>query len=159
MDEVIWPHAEKTEAIEVHTPPTNVDEVCYFVGLKGYCCKFIPLYLDIAKPLNNLLGKNTPYVWSEECQFCFEQLKEALCKPPILQNLDPVKEYVLVWDAGNYAFTGVFTQADNHPENLKPIAYTSGSFSPVQQHWCATEKGMLFYLPEHFEIWIILMRK
>ena len=31
-------------------------------------------------------------------------------------------------------------QAHKNPKDLKPIMYTSGVFSPIQQHWCATEK-------------------
>ena len=122
------------------TAPTNVDEVHHLLGLTGYYRKFIPLYADVSKLLNSLLHEKTPFVWSEECQYCFEQLKEALCNPPILQHPDPAKSYMLFCDASNYAFAGVFTQTHENPEDLRPIAYTSGSFSVVQQHWCATEK-------------------
>ena len=68
----------------------------------------------MAKPLNNLLCKRTTFVWSEECQSCFEQLKEALCKPPILQHPDPAKPNMLLCDASNYAFAGIHTQAQDH---------------------------------------------
>ena len=42
--------------------------------------------------------------------------------------------------ASNYAFAGVLTQAHKNPKDLRSIMYTSGSFSPVQHCWCATEK-------------------
>ena len=77
-DEGIRPLPEKTAVIQVFIPPTNIYEVCHFLGLIGYCGKFIPLHADIAKPLNNLFHKKTPFEWPEECQSCFEQLKEAL---------------------------------------------------------------------------------
>ena len=54
-------------------------------------------------------------VWSEECQTCFKQLKNALCKPSILQYLDPAKPYLLFCDASNHAFAGVFAQTHNNP--------------------------------------------
>ena len=125
------------------TSPTNIYEVCHFLGMTGYYHKFIPLHADIAKPLNNLLCKKAPFVWSEEHQSCFKQLKEPLCNPPILQHPDPAKSYVLFHDVSNYALAGVLIQAHENSEELIPIAYTSGSFSSVQQHWCATEKECL----------------
>ena len=66
--------------------------------------------------------------------------KEALCKSQILQHPDPAKPYVLFCDASNYAFAWVLTQAHNNHEDLRPIAYTSSSFSLVQQCWCANWK-------------------
>ena len=37
-------------------------------------------------------------------------------------------------------FTGILPQAVDGPDDLRPIAYTSGSFSNIQQRWPATEK-------------------
>ena len=90
--------------------------------------------------LNNLLHRETPFVRSEECQSCFEQLKEALCKPLILQWPDPAKPYMLFCHASNFTCAGVPSQTQDNPKDIGPIAYTSDSFSPVQQCWCATEK-------------------
>ena len=94
------------------------------LGLTGDYHKFIHVYAGMANPLNNLLCKKTPFVWSEEWQSCFEQLKEDLCKPPIFQHPDPAKQYVLFCDASNYAFAGVPTQVDKNPKDLRPIMYT-----------------------------------
>ena len=38
---------------------------------------------------------------------------------------------------------GVLTQAIDSLEDLRPIVYTSGSFSDMQQRWSATEKEAL----------------
>ena len=94
----------------------------------------------MAKPLNSLLCKKTAFVWSEEFQSCFKQLNEVQCKPTILQHPDLTKPYELFCDASNYAFTGVLTQAQDHPKDIRPITYRSCSFSQVQKCWCATEK-------------------
>ena len=50
------------------------------------------------------------------------------------------KEYTLFTDTSHYAYSGLLTQAVESPEDLRPIAYTSGSFSEMQQRWSATEK-------------------
>ena len=35
-------------------------------------------------------------------------------------------------DASNYAYSGILTQAVDGPDDLRPISYTSGSFSDTQ---------------------------
>ena len=40
-------------------------------------------------------------------------------------------------------FSGILTQAVNGPDDLRPIADSSGSFSNTQQRWSATEKEAL----------------
>ena len=48
--------------------------------------------------------------------------------------------HTLFTDASHYAYSGVLTQAVESPEDLRPIAYTSGSLSDMQQRWSVTEK-------------------
>ena len=50
------------------------------------------------------------------------------------------KLYALFTDASHYAYSGVLTQTVECPEDLRPIAYTSSSFSEMQQRWSATKK-------------------
>ena len=50
------------------------------------------------------------------------------------------KPYTYFTDASHYAYSGVLTQAAASPEDLRPIACTSGPFSNTQQRWSATEK-------------------
>ena len=47
---------------------------------------------------------------------------------------------MLFTDASHYAYSGVLTQAVDSPKDLRPIAYTSDSFSNTQQKWSITEK-------------------
>ena len=50
------------------------------------------------------------------------------------------KPYSLFTDTSHYAYSGVLNEVANSPEDLRPIVYTSGSFSDTQQIWSATEK-------------------
>ena len=77
---------------------------------------------------------------SPQCQAAFEHLMQALCKEPILQYPNTEKTYTLFTDASHYTHSGVLTQAVESPEDLRPIAYTSGSFLETQQRWSATKK-------------------
>ena len=77
---------------------------------------------------------------SLQCQAAFEHPTKALCKEPILQCPNMEKPYPLFTDASHYAFSGILIQGVESPEDLRPIAYTSGLFSDTQQRWSATEK-------------------
>ncbi|KAI5656492.1 hypothetical protein M9H77_25285 [Catharanthus roseus] len=51
-----------------------------FLGLVNYYRRFIKGYSAQAAPLTDLLKKNRPWAWSEDCQRAFEDLKKAICK-------------------------------------------------------------------------------
>ena len=48
-------------------PPTDVGEICSFLGLVGYYRRFIAGFSKLAKPMTALLVKNAKFVWSEKC--------------------------------------------------------------------------------------------
>ena len=43
-------------------------------------------------------------------------------------------------DTSHYEYSGVLTQVVESPEDLRPTAFTSGSFSEMQQRWSVTEE-------------------
>ena len=43
--------------------------------------------------------------------------------------------HTLCLDASNYASSSIVTQGHDVPNDLRPIAYTSSSFSDMQQRW------------------------
>ena len=56
------------------------------------------------------------------------------------------ESYTLSTDASQYAYSGFLTKAIDGSDDLRPIVYTSGSFTDMQQKWSATEKeAFAFY--------------
>ena len=61
-----------------------------FFGFTNYYHKFIPKYVQIARPINQLVsGENASkkkglVEWTEECQTAFEHLKHLCSQTPIL---------------------------------------------------------------------------
>ena len=47
------------------------------------------------EPLFQLLKKEVPTVWNEQCQEAFEKIKSYLINPPILVSLVPEKPLLL----------------------------------------------------------------
>ena len=58
------PVPEKLEALVKMPSPEDVTAVRKFLGFVGYYRKFIPRYLDVARPLTNLTRKDTLFQWN-----------------------------------------------------------------------------------------------
>ena len=94
--------------------PRNTDEVCAFLGLLNYYCRFIPAFSDLMHPIQKLLKKNMKFEWTEECDVAFKTAKETLMRDPILYQPDPNTPWIIETDASKTAFTGVLLQPYTH---------------------------------------------
>nr|GFB36638.1 hypothetical protein [Tanacetum cinerariifolium] len=74
----------KVEAITKWPRPTSVTEVRSFLGLAGYYCRFVEGFLRLALPLTKLMRKVEKFVWNEEREKSFEELKQRLVSAPVL---------------------------------------------------------------------------
>jgi hypothetical protein len=68
----------KVKAIMEWPAPTNVPEVCSFMGLAGYYRRFIEGFSKIENPITELQKKNKKFVWTEKCVEEFRRLKEIV---------------------------------------------------------------------------------
>ena len=76
-----------------------VKEVRSFLGLVGYYRRFIENFSKIAKPLTSLLEKNADFIWTDERQMTFDELKKRLTTAPILTLPDQSKRFMVYCDA------------------------------------------------------------
>jgi hypothetical protein len=56
--------------------PTMVKGVRSFLGFSNFYRRFIGGYVDVARPLNDLMKKDTPFKWTTKQQDNFKKLKE-----------------------------------------------------------------------------------
>ena len=132
------PLPEKLEAIKNLAPTRNIDEACQILGLLGYYRSFVPAFANITLPTTSLLRKNIPFVWSDKCQLTLECLKEIFCNKPLLQFPDTNIPYVLYTDASNNTYSGVLCQPVDNDQDIRPVAYLSGTFTAQNRSWCVT---------------------
>ena len=136
----------KLSAIEEMPAPRSPKEIKQFLGLVGYYRKFIPRFLDVAKPLMRLTRHDTLFQWCKKCEFVFQSLKNALCTKPILRFPDPQKAYVLFTDASKYVWAGVLRQPYTKEIERKvvtthhPVTYVSRLFRGSQLNWTVITK-------------------
>jgi hypothetical protein len=57
---------DNVKAVRDFSTPTNTRQLKGFLDLAGYYMRFIPNFIKIAKPLTELLRKNTPFVWNQK---------------------------------------------------------------------------------------------
>ena len=61
----------KVQIVTEWLAPTSVSEIRSFLGLAGYYRRFIENFSKIAKPMTELLKKDTKFKWTEECEEIF----------------------------------------------------------------------------------------
>ncbi|KAJ9088298.1 hypothetical protein DSO57_1039620 [Entomophthora muscae] len=100
----------KLNAILLWPVPKNCKELCGFLGLANYCCKFFPGFSSIVLPLTNLTSTKVEFKWSAEAQDPFERIRHLFATPPVLLMPDSNKPFFLETDTSNYAVGAVLLQ-------------------------------------------------
>lgn len=79
-------------------PPTNVSELRSFLGAVNYYAKFIKEMHQLRRPLDQLLQKDSKWLWTKECQQSFERFKELLNSDLMLTHYDPALKIIVAAD-------------------------------------------------------------
>jgi len=103
----IRPSKNKTEAVANFPIPRDKKAIQRFLGLTSYFRKFIDGYAVVAKPLSDLLRKDSEFEFKELQEVAFNQLKAELMKKPVLHLYNPQAEMEIHTDASKYGFGAV----------------------------------------------------
>lgn len=127
---------DKIQAVEEWPHPQNLKQLRGFLGLAGYYRRFVKDFGKIAKPLTDMLKKDS-FVWSPESTSAFTLLKQALVTAPLLSLPDFSQKFVVETDASGKGIGAVLMQQHH------PIAYISKSLGPKQQAMSVYERELL----------------
>lgn len=120
----IRPGIQKIEAVSKFPAPRNQHEVRRFLGLASFFRRFVKGFALIARPLTNLLKKDTPWIWGKVQMESFDTIKKHLTERPVLALYSPDAETQLHTDASKFGVAGILLQRkDSDP--WRPIAYFS----------------------------------
>lgn len=88
----------KIDIIAKLPPPINVKGIRSFLGHAGFYRRFIKDFSKVAKPVCNLLEKDTTFVFDEDCLKAFEIIKEKLVTAPVMITPDLGKPFEVMCD-------------------------------------------------------------
>ena len=138
----------KVQAIVDAPAPTDLGELCAFLGLVMYYEKFIKNLSSLSAPLNQLFRTETKWKWSDHCEQRFKALKDALVLAEVLCHYNPTLPLDLACDASAVGIGAVIfhTVLDG---SEKPIAYASRTLSKSELNYIQIERealGIIFGL-------------
>ncbi|UYV68116.1 hypothetical protein LAZ67_5003095 [Cordylochernes scorpioides] len=138
----ISPSGVNVDVIKSLPPPRDLRCLRSFLGSVTHYAKFIKNFSNLRAPSNELLKKNSRFIWTEECQRSFEDLKEALCSKPILQLFNPFLATHIYCDASISGIGAVLKQ--EYPDGTqKPFTYFSRALRGAESKYTITELELL----------------
>lgn len=139
----VQPSQEKTKAIDKFSKPTTIKQTQSFLGLTGYFRKFIPSYSLIAKPLSDLLKKESVFKFGEEQERSFNTLKKLLTNEPVLRIYKQGSETELHTDASKHGYGACLLQKSDDDAKFHPIYYMSRKTTPAEEKYSSYELEVL----------------
>src|SRR3984957_8747814 len=154
---------EKVSAILDWQTPQSVGDVQSFVGFASFYRRFIQNFSKRTKLLSDMTkgeayktasGKRkmryNPFVWTQDCQKAFEDIKSAFQDAPVLAHFDPEKETWIETDSSDFVSAGILSQM--HNGILRPVAFFSKKLSPTECNYMIYDKELLAII-RSFETW------
>ncbi|KAK1652125.1 hypothetical protein QYE76_069930 [Lolium multiflorum] len=121
--------------------PRDVKGIRSVLGHAGFYRRFIKDFPKISKPLTNLLQKDVPFVFDDDCKEDFETLKKALTTAPVVEPPDWNLPFEIMCDASDFAVGAVLGQRVD--KKLNVIHYASKTLDAAQRNYATTEKELL----------------
>ena len=118
----------KVEAIKEWPQPRTITEVRSFHGLTSFYRRFIPHFSSVMAPVTDCM-KGKQFVWTEEADSAFQQIKTLLTTTSILRYPDFQLLFELDIDASKVGIGGVLSQKG------RPIAYFSEKLSGAKTRY------------------------
>ena len=158
----LQPTSEKVRAVQNAPAPTDVSQLKSFVGLVNYYGKFLPDLSHVLAPLYRLLQKSAKWVWEEQQQKAFKEVKSMLTSDCLLAHFDPTEDLVLACNASPYGVGAVLSHRYSDGQE-RPIAFASRSLGAAEKKYSQLEKEGLaivfgvkkfhmYLFGRHFEI-------
>ncbi|QRW15583.1 Retrotransposable element Tf2 protein [Rhizoctonia solani] len=145
----------KIQAVQEWPVPTKVKEVQSFLGFANFLRQFVANFSHLARPLHNLVKKDSIWKWGTREQEAFQGLKDAITNAPVLCHADPVKPYLLETDASGAALGSILSQRQEDGQ-LHPLGFLLESFKGAELNYDTHNKELLVII-RSFEYWRIFL--
>ncbi|GFX82763.1 retrovirus-related Pol polyprotein from transposon 17.6 [Trichonephila clavipes] len=139
----LFPSRSKTKAVINYPDLKNTKDVRQFLGLTGYFRKFLPSYSTIAKPLSDLLRKDSLFQFYAEQQTAFQKLKYLLFQEPVLSIFNQNSPTEIHTDVSIDGLGAVLLQKSIHDNQFHPVLYMSKKTSDHERKYTGFELEVL----------------
>uniref|UniRef100_A0A2N9ET33 Uncharacterized protein n=1 Tax=Fagus sylvatica TaxID=28930 RepID=A0A2N9ET33_FAGSY len=127
---------DKIKAVLEMTPPRSTKEVQSLTGRVAALNRFVSRATDKCLPFFKTLRK--AFVWTDECQQSFEELKRYLTSPPLLSPSQQGETLSLYLAVSPTAVSSALIREDGGTQ--LPVYYTSRAFQGAEDRYPAMEK-------------------
>ena len=115
---------------------------------------FFPELQKLLKPIYNLTRKGRPFIWGEEQQRPFEEIKRRLVKAPVLHMPNREGRFYLYSDSSKFAAGSALYQIQNGKPKLlayvsKRLPDTVRSYSITELELCGLAINIASFLHQH----------
>lgn len=131
------PDPDKVNAVENMPKPTCKKETLSLLGFINYLARFLPRLSEVAQPLRNLTLTNAQFMWSEQHDKAFDEVKKLVAHHPVLKYYDINDEVTIQCEASERGLGATLLQ------NRQPFAFASQTLSAVEQRYAQIEKECL----------------
>jgi len=135
--EGLQPDPEKVKAVKEMPKPTSKKELMSLLGFVNYLSKFLPRLSEVAQPLREMTSKEAKFIWSQQHESAFQEVRELVVKHPVLKYYDLQEEVTVQCDASEYGLGAALLQ------NGQPVAFASRSLSQTERQYAQIEKECL----------------
>ena len=135
----VRPLRNKIEAIKKLEPPTTIKGCRIFLGMMNFVSIFFPELQKLLKSIYDLTRKGQ-FIWGEEQQKAFNEIKCRLQRPLVLHLPDRHGRFQLYSDTSKFATGSVLYQIQNGQPRL--VAYASKRMPEAVKNYSITELEM-----------------
>ena len=136
----VKPLRSRLEAIQNLKPSTTQKGCRSFASVVNFVSIFCPELRKLIKPIYELTKKGRSFVWGEEQQKAFDEIKNRLQKPPVLSMPDRRGRFLLYSDTNKFATGSALYQVQDGKPKL--IAYVSKRMPEAAKNYSITELEM-----------------
>ena len=122
-----------TEIIQSFPSPREQRSAARWLAFVSFYRRSIFRFAQRTAVIRNLLRKDVPFVWSDECEKAFRSINNELISPPMLRPLDRNKRVFIVCDGSTQGTSySIYQLYDNKPQ---PVLFGGQSLSSSQGSW------------------------
>ncbi|XP_062587193.1 uncharacterized protein LOC134248836 [Saccostrea cucullata] len=138
----IRPPSVRLDVIRSYPTPTSQKQLRRAMGLFNWFRKFIPRFSDKAYPLNLLLKKGVRFVWTQDHQRAFDDIKAALVNSDALAFPDYDREFRLAVDTSSRGL-GYMLYQIHQDGTRRVVRFGSKGLNKYQQSYGPTKLELL----------------